>query len=705
MKNLSKKDIELLIEYLKNGKELPEAYRYILFPTKQKEYELVYAGKKRKEDILADTEEAKPVPLQVEKVFNGKKYPPVAKDWHNLLVFGDNLQILKTLYENKDLLIKNKIKGKVKLIYIDPPFATEDDFKGNSGAKAYSDKTKGAEFVEFLRRRLVVAKEILADDGTIWIHLDYRKAEYMKVLMDEIFPNCYLNTIYWRSQVARGAKVNAEFLPKSCQQILVYKKRVDAKPFWEAPKKEIILTEKGIQEEGSYKQDEKGNYFRTSDPGSYSFESLLDFYNQGKIYVSYGGKIVIDKKNKKIKTTKGGIAIKYYAESLGNGKYKIVRSIDNIWTDIPGLGTTPIEDTGYPTQKVEALLKRIISATTQSGDLVMDFFAGSGTTAVVAEKLGRRWISCDIGKLSIYTIQKRLLEINQSKDLLDSKQKYNKDAKSFSIVTSGLYDLGEVFDLQKDEYIRFVKDLFEVEEVKQRIVGGIEVDGKKRGFYVKIFPYWELKNASVDEGYLQEINKSLGNKIDERFYIIAPANNVNFITDYYQLGSIRYYFLRVPYQIIKELHKVQFKKFHQPQSKNQINDLNEAIGFHFIRQPEVKSDIKLSPEKITLKIKKFESAYSQDETGERMGNFESLAMLLFDLNYDGEKFMMTNYNFAQDLLNLKENKDQDEETIKTELKKTKIITKEFLRKDCGKEIMVIYIDVYGNEFREIFKIK
>ncbi|MBU3942643.1 site-specific DNA-methyltransferase, partial [Patescibacteria group bacterium] len=123
---INKQDTEFLIDCLKNRKEIPEIYKYLIFPTKQKEYELVYAGKMRKEDVLADTEEAKPVPLQIEKIFNGKKYPLYSKDWHNLLVFGDNLQILKTFNENKDPLIKNKIKGKVKLIYIDPPFASEN---------------------------------------------------------------------------------------------------------------------------------------------------------------------------------------------------------------------------------------------------------------------------------------------------------------------------------------------------------------------------------------------------------------------------------------------------------------------------------------------------------------------------------------------------------------------------------------------------
>ncbi len=199
MKNISKHDIEFLVDCLTTGKELPTEYKYALFPTKQKEYELAYAGKARKEDILADNEEAKAVPLLAEKIFNGTKYPLVAKDWHNLLVFGDNLQILKTFYKNEDPLIKNKVRGKVKLIYIDPPFATESDFKGDQGQKAYSDKTKGAEFVEFLRRRLVLAKELLDAEGSIFIHLDYKKVHYIKLVMDEVFgENNFRNEIIVR---------------------------------------------------------------------------------------------------------------------------------------------------------------------------------------------------------------------------------------------------------------------------------------------------------------------------------------------------------------------------------------------------------------------------------------------------------------------------------------------------------------------------
>ena len=233
--NINQRDIEFLIDCLKNGKEIPEAFKYDLFPTKQKEYELVYAGKARKEYVLADTEEAKPVPLQIEKVFNGKKYPIYSKDWHNLLVFGDNLQILKTFNGNKDQLVKNKIRGKVKLIYIDPPFATKQDFAGKKEQKAYSDRIKGAEFVEFLRRRLILMNDILAPNGSIFVHLDWKKGHYIKCILDEIFgENNFRNEIAV-SRIKKSDK-NAQRFNFATDSIFWYSKTddIDFKPIYKA---------------------------------------------------------------------------------------------------------------------------------------------------------------------------------------------------------------------------------------------------------------------------------------------------------------------------------------------------------------------------------------------------------------------------------------------------------------------------------------
>lgn len=683
---LTKHDIEFLVDCLKNGKEIPSVYQYAIFPTKHKEYELVYAGKMRKEDVLADTEEAKPVPLQVEKIFDGEQHPVCAGDWRNLLVFGDNLQVLKTFNENKDPLIKGKIKGRVKLIYIDPPFGTGDAYDGGKGQSAYSAKRKGADFVEFIRRRVILLRELLADDGLIFVRMDYHFSHYVKLTLDEVFGKENFRNELIVNRIKKNVTLKGRRnIPAQTDTIFVYaktefgayvdiSKRLESSrdPYWHS------MESAGFSGPRQAVIDGETYYPSSSQHFKFTQQQLDEMHENGRIRVN---------------------------PNTGKPQYlvplKEEDTLDSNWTDIPGYSFT----TGYPTENSELLLSRVVSVATARDDLVMDVFAGSGTTLVAAEKLGRRWIGCDIGKLSIYTIQKRLLDIERSKNLEDRKSRYGKTARSFAVVTSGLYDLGKVFSLEKNDYVQFVKDLFEIEETTTRRIGGVVIDGKKREFYAKIFPYWQLGSATVDENYLQELHEHIGDKIDGRFYIIAPANCVSFISDYRQIGNVRYYFLKVPYQVIKELHKVQFKKFRQPQSKSQVNDLDDAIGFHFIRQPEVDSSVERLNNRVVLRIARFESAYSQDETGEKLGNFESLAMLLVDLDYDGEAFMMTKYFFAQDLLDHKsDDEETSEEEIKKELRNRKEIVNEFPAGECGKEIMVIYVDIYGNEFREILEV-
>ncbi len=195
MQNISKKDRDNLIKLIQEGKDIPEKYLDILSGKEQtqKEYELTYAGKAREEDIIADTLAA---PLQEVRTFNSDN--KFDDGWTNKLIFGDNLMVLKNLYEDP------KIKGKVKLIYIDPPFATKQDFM-NKEEKAYQDKIVGSKFLEFLRKRIVFLKELFADDGSFYIHLDWKKAHYVKVLLDEpgLFGETFFkNEIIWEYQGA-----------------------------------------------------------------------------------------------------------------------------------------------------------------------------------------------------------------------------------------------------------------------------------------------------------------------------------------------------------------------------------------------------------------------------------------------------------------------------------------------------------------------
>jgi len=658
MKKLTKHDIEFLIKTLQDGKEIPPDYKYSLFPTTQKEYELVYAGKMRKEDLLANEDGVFPVPLQTEKVFNSNEYEAFKDGWKNMIVFGDNLQFLKTIYENKDPLIKDKVKGKVKLIYIDPPFATADEFQNKEGAKAYNDKKKGAEFVEFLRRRLILAREILADDGSIYIHLDNKMVHYAKVLIDEIFGKQNLiREIIWNRGNPSGGKAAAQNWIHSHDTILFYSKDKDNKIF---NKQYDAYSEKYIEERFVH-EDENGRY-------------RLQGNDQRKQYLS---------------------------ESKG-------KAVTSVW-DIPDINVMALEKTGYPTQKPEALIERIVRASSNKGDIVMDFFGGSGATVAVAERLNRKWITCDLGKLAYFTMQKRILQIEDSKNLETTKKKYGEKAKSFVTAQLGIYDLKKALDLEWQKYQEFVSGLFEV-EIKKNKIAGFEFEGKKGNFPVKIFDYQTFKNSTINEKYLKEMHAVVGKKASGRVYIIAPANFVDFLSNYHEIDGIKYYFLKIPYHVIKELHKTPFQKLRQPQSKKNVNDLEEAIGFHFIRHPEVKSEIKKDKDTVKILIKSFtsqelESEKAQDEKG--MKNFETLSAVFVDKNYNGKAFEMDDAFFADELLPKKANKKEDgDDDIKAELKKIekKGLEISFKKSELGKQIMVIYTDIYGNDFTETFTV-
>jgi adenine-specific DNA-methyltransferase len=193
MVKLSEQEIERIVSLLKEGKPLPEDYKAVLFDTK-KEYELIYADKDREEDILADT---MAVPLQPVKTFRNSTpllNSPIAKggtegEWMNMLIFGDNLQVLKTLLQMKQ---EGKLKNAdgtpgVRLVYIDPPFGTGDEYEATDSVKAYSAKLMSSRFIEFLRKRLIFLRELLSDDGSIFVRIDYHFGHYIKAIMDEVF--------------------------------------------------------------------------------------------------------------------------------------------------------------------------------------------------------------------------------------------------------------------------------------------------------------------------------------------------------------------------------------------------------------------------------------------------------------------------------------------------------------------------------------
>jgi len=427
-----------------------------------------------------------------------------AEGWRNKLIWGENKYIMASLLDQG-------FAGKIDLIYIDPPFATGADFsikmkvgdeKWTKEAsiieeKAYRDTWgKGMDsYLQMMYDRLVLIRELLADNGSVYVHLDWRVSHYVKIFMDEIFgKENFRNEITWRRQIPRGMKVYARYLPYSADYILLYTKTDSAR--WNPIEKENLIT---IEEaEKKYMKDEKG-YFRTSDPGTYSNESLIRLYHEGRIYVSRGGKVIID--GGKLSTTKGKIGVKYYRERRGN--FVVEKTVaDNIWDDIPGLGVVSSEYIGFPTQKPQALLDRIIKASSNEGDIVADFFCGSGTTGTVAEKLGRRWIMADLSRFAIQVTRKRLLDIS--------------DCKPFEILDLGKYERqywrvhvnGQ--GIKQDEvlarYLDFIVQLYRGECV----TGFTHLHGRKAGRMVHV--------GGVDVPVtLSEINDALDECAANRF--------------------------------------------------------------------------------------------------------------------------------------------------------------------------------------------
>ncbi len=608
-----------LIELLENDMPIPEDMKYVLFPTLKEEYELVYAGKMRKEDLLSNEDGTFPLPLQIDRVFKQSKTDNKTDDWNNLIVFGDNLQFLKTIYENKDPLIKDKIKGKVKLIYIDPPFATQDEFSSKAGAKAYNDKKQGAEFLEFLRRRLILAREILADDGSIYLHLDEKMSHYGRVIMDEVFgKNNFRSAITWDTSIPYVAGFK-----------------------W------------------------------LSDNWIYSSANIF--------YYTKTSQKIFNKEFEKVVQPSGDISEK---------------PIKDIWTDIENFaGFLGAKDykTGYPTQKPEALLKRIIEASTNPGDIVFDFFGGSGTTMAVAEKLNRKWIMCDLGKLSYFTMQKRLLNIANTNDLVKGG-KYGQDPKPFISCKIGMYDLKETLSMEWEKYKNFVSQLFEI-KLEKNTINGVEFDGYKSRYPVKIFDYNKYKDTNIDATYLNNLLSSLGRSAPKEIYIISPATRVSFLADYEEINDTRFYFLNVPYEMILELHKVPFVKFRQPKSRQSINEIEEMKGYQFIDKPQVSCKLIEKNEKIQFIVDEFKSYSIQNGYEE---SFSTLSSIYVDYDNNGDFFIMDDVKFWDQILS----KNKSEQNTWVTMKKNNIssVTWEFKKGVLGENPMFIISDIYGNDF-------
>ncbi len=345
-----------------------------------------------------------------------------AAPWTNRLIYGDNMLAMAALLAGDETT--PSLRGKVDLIYIDPPFDSKADYRTKVNLPgveleqkptvieqfAYSDTWSDgtASYLAMITPRLILMRELLADTGSMYVHLDWHVGHYVKLVMDEVFgKDMFRNEITWRKGVVRGMKVHAEFFPNNADKIFIYTKSKSAPWFGAKVKYEELNPEERFRELG-YQKDEFG-YFVSSARNDYTDESVIDLATQNRVLVTSGGVLEIDLTRRTVKATRGSIRIKAYRETR-NGSIVEVKTPDNVWIDVAGMGNNADANTGYDTQKPTRLLERIINASCPENGLVLDINGGSGTTAAVAEKLGRRWITTDLGKPACMIMRKRLID-------------------------------------------------------------------------------------------------------------------------------------------------------------------------------------------------------------------------------------------------------------------------------------------------------
>ena len=440
---LTDAQIQEITALLRAGRQLPPYLFPHLFET-ARDYELAYAGKARRIDVIAET---MAVPLQPVRTFS----TATDQDWADMLVLGDNLQVLRRLIQLKEQGKLRNADGSdgIRLCYIDPPFASEREFVGSRNERAYTDRVAGAEFVEHLRRRLILIRELLANDGMLYVHLDVRKVHYVKVVLDEIFgEGAFRNEVIWkRTSAHNDAKQGARHLGRVHDSILMYS--ASEQFVWNPP--HLAHDKDYIAKHYQYREKKSGRRYGlwdiTGPGGAAKGNPRYEIFGMTK-YWRYSRENMMKKiaAGRVIQPSPGAIPreIRYLDESSGV-------PVGSIWTDINPINSQAIEDSGYPTQKPIELMKRIINISTNEGDLVLDCFCGSGTTLIAASQLNRRWIGVDAGKFGIYVTQARLLRLAGKKP----------PECPFTLYNAGLYDYKAVRDLPWDKYAEFVLQLFQ----------------------------------------------------------------------------------------------------------------------------------------------------------------------------------------------------------------------------------------------------
>lgn len=408
---------------------------------------IVSEGRKEVERILERLDSGNKITLQTneyvlpvrkeENLFKSKYQEIDGQNWLNRLCYGDNLLVMQALLNGDEATGLPSMRGKIDLIYIDPPFDSKFDYRSKINLPnleisqnptvleqvAYADMWKEGtiSYLKDIYPRLYLMKELLSERGSIYVHLDWHVGHYVKILLDDIFgKDNFRNEIIWqRDAVGKGAKKTSSQYSREVESIFFYSKSSDIK-FFQQYKESDELTHTQLKEFRYSEPD--GRKYKIVTLGDYSAKSIEEMENKNLIHT----------------TSTGQKYKKYYLD-----EFRL--AIGTLWNDIPNIshGKNP-EVVNYATQKPEKLISRIIKTSSVENDIIADFYGGSGTTAVVAEKLNRKWITCDLGKPANMIMRKRLIDQEAKPFIYQAVGDYQKEVFASTKEFKRVGDLSQV---------------------------------------------------------------------------------------------------------------------------------------------------------------------------------------------------------------------------------------------------------------------
>lgn len=577
-------------------------------------------------------------PAQEKEIYGDKK----SKEF-NKLFWGDNLQVLGHLMK--------EYRGKVDLIYIDPPFDSKVDYvktvkfrgemiegqqQGLIEEKQYGDIWDKDEYLQFMFDRLVLMRELLSESGTIYLHCDWHKNAYIRLVMDEVFgEENFTNEIiwyYWNKFQMRDMRSYA----RNHDNILVYSKNRSQSKFY--PQTQPLDRPKKLKR--IFWDAEKGRIQnRKDEEGHVVYDDVYD------------------------------------------------EKVDDVW-DIPYLGTTSKERSDYPTQKPEELVERVIRSSSEVGDLVLDCFVGSGTTAAAAQKMGRRWIACDINIGAIQTTTKRLNQITEAqlhgetdKDAWSLPTEGINEAKKKTVFGFKVFNVND-YDVFKNEIEakEIILEMYGVERARLSYFDGV-LDNR----FVKVMPLNRVLSKKDMDVVIKGIKDNLDSfevKTKSRHGEAVYEQGVTVFCSGLEMDALDY-----------------LKKKNDTGVEVDVRDiLLDKQGVIFKQKPEAEISAKPKGNKITVKIVDFISPIlmrkleiENDKTlkKEAKAKVEDFRQIIdsvaIDVNYDGKLF----------------NAEIIDVPAKNELIKAEYEI-EYAKK--GKQTLAIKIvDVLGEEYFETFE--